>query len=148
MAPIYQPQPQDYLSLLVTPEDASPSNQEPTQNHQTRTSNILPTIVTNDKLLNAIFPFKLKELSTMPLLSGATLEEKPITAMYTDNTQELQLSQNGRHMQVPAICGHFKTTNTTASLINFEEEKPKPIWEAYQVLWADEEHNELPPILS
>ncbi|KAG9284599.1 hypothetical protein G9A89_004641 [Geosiphon pyriformis] len=27
-------------------------------------------------------------------------------------------------------------------------EKPKPIWEAYQVLWADKKHNELPPILS
>ncbi|KAG9299849.1 hypothetical protein G9A89_003393 [Geosiphon pyriformis] len=37
---------------------------------------------------------------------------------------------------------------TTAPLINFEEEKPKPTWEAYQVLWADEEHNKLPPILS
>ncbi|KAG9286514.1 hypothetical protein G9A89_014680 [Geosiphon pyriformis] len=33
-------------------------------------------------------------------------------------------------------------------LINFEEEKPKPTWEAYQVSWADKEHNELPPILS
>ncbi|KAG9288849.1 hypothetical protein G9A89_012178 [Geosiphon pyriformis] len=39
-------------------------------------------------------------------------------------------------------------TNTTAPLINFEKEKPKPTWEAYQVSWADEEHNELPPILS
>ncbi|KAG9300758.1 hypothetical protein G9A89_023556 [Geosiphon pyriformis] len=32
--------------------------------------------------------------------------------------------------------------------IELEEEKEKPIWEAYQVLWANEEHNELPPILS
>ncbi|KAG9290358.1 hypothetical protein G9A89_007089 [Geosiphon pyriformis] len=111
----------------------------------------------------------------MPLFSGATLEEKPITTMYTDvkidghyiklildidratsariitanevtktpiskindlpieingiivpikilvieatqyqalNTQELQLSQNGQHTQVPATYGHFKTTNT------------------------------------
>ncbi|KAG9295314.1 hypothetical protein G9A89_021245 [Geosiphon pyriformis] len=35
-----------------------------------------------------------------------------------------------------------------APLINFEEEKPKPTWEAYQVSWANEEYNELPPILS
>ncbi|KAG9303549.1 hypothetical protein G9A89_018445 [Geosiphon pyriformis] len=64
------------------------------------------------------------------------------------NTQELQLSQNGRHMRIPATCGHFKTTNTTAPLIDFKKKKPKPTWEAYQVSWADEEHNELPPILS
>ncbi|KAG9304858.1 hypothetical protein G9A89_000771 [Geosiphon pyriformis] len=64
------------------------------------------------------------------------------------NTQELQLSQNGQHTRVPATCGHFKATNTTALLIDFKEEKPKPTWEAYQVLWTDKEHNELPPILS
>ncbi|KAG9305660.1 hypothetical protein G9A89_022582 [Geosiphon pyriformis] len=49
---------------------------------------------------------------------------------------------------VPATCGHFKATNTTAPLIDFEEEKPKPIWEVYQVSWADKEHNKLLPILS
>ncbi|KAG9290851.1 hypothetical protein G9A89_011000 [Geosiphon pyriformis] len=192
------------------------NNQKPTQKQQTCTSNILPATVTNNELLNAIFPFELEESSNMPLFSGAALEEKPITAMYTDvkidghhiklildsaasariimadrvtktpiskihdlpikinsiivlikvfvmeatqyqalvgndwlskinttldwNTQELQL--------IPAMCGHFKATNTTASLINFEEKKPKPTWEAYQVLWADKEHNKLPPILS
>ncbi|KAG9303073.1 hypothetical protein G9A89_000077 [Geosiphon pyriformis] len=35
-----------------------------------------------------------------------------------------------------------------APLIDFKEEKPKPTWKAYQVLWTDEEHNELLPILS
>ncbi|KAG9295595.1 hypothetical protein G9A89_000960 [Geosiphon pyriformis] len=75
---------QNYLSLLITPEDASPSNQESTQKQQTCTSNISPATVTNDKSLDAIFLFKLKELSIMPLFSGAALEEKPITAMYTD----------------------------------------------------------------
>ncbi|KAG9291867.1 hypothetical protein G9A89_012152 [Geosiphon pyriformis] len=44
--------------------------------------------------------------------------------------QELQFSQNGQHTQVPAMCGHFKPNN------------------AYQVLWADVDHNELPPILA
>ncbi|KAG9304612.1 hypothetical protein G9A89_020176 [Geosiphon pyriformis] len=39
-------------------------------------------------------------------------------------TQELVLSQNGQHIK-----------------------KPKPIWEAYQVLWANIDHNELLPIL-
>ncbi|KAG9288399.1 hypothetical protein G9A89_021430 [Geosiphon pyriformis] len=56
--------------------------------------------------------------------------------MFDWNTQELQLSQNGQYMQVPAMCGHFKPNNIMSSmlLINFEEEKPKPTWEAYQLL--------------
>ncbi|KAG9304237.1 hypothetical protein G9A89_019799 [Geosiphon pyriformis] len=33
-------------------------------------------------------------------------------------------------------------------LIKFEEEKTKPTWEAYQVSWADVNHNKLPPILA
>ncbi|KAG9303074.1 hypothetical protein G9A89_000078 [Geosiphon pyriformis] len=75
---------QNYLSLLVTPKDTSPSNQKPIQKQQTCTSNIPPTTVTNNKSLDAIFPFKLEELSIMPLFSRATLEEKPITVMDTD----------------------------------------------------------------
>ncbi|KAG9299201.1 hypothetical protein G9A89_013849 [Geosiphon pyriformis] len=41
-------------------------------------------------------------------------------------TQELQLSQNGQHTHVPAMCGHFKTINSTTPLIKLEEEKKKP----------------------
>ncbi|KAG9297013.1 hypothetical protein G9A89_008599 [Geosiphon pyriformis] len=41
-------------------------------------------------------------------------------------TQELQLSQNSQHTRVPAMCGHFKTTNSTTPLIEFKEEKKKP----------------------
>ncbi|KAG9299899.1 hypothetical protein G9A89_005428 [Geosiphon pyriformis] len=33
-------------------------------------------------------------------------------------------------------------------LIEFKEEKAKPTWEVYQVLWADVDYNELPPILA
>ncbi|KAG9285171.1 hypothetical protein G9A89_004386 [Geosiphon pyriformis] len=47
-------------------------------------NNIPPATVTNDKLLDAIFSFKLEEPSTISLFSGAALEEKPITIMYTD----------------------------------------------------------------
>ncbi|KAG9293651.1 hypothetical protein G9A89_018988 [Geosiphon pyriformis] len=70
--------------LEIVDKDASPSNQEPTQKQQTCTSNILPATVTNNESLDAIFPFKLEELSNMPLFSGAALKKKPITAMYTD----------------------------------------------------------------
>ncbi|KAG9286796.1 hypothetical protein G9A89_012346 [Geosiphon pyriformis] len=75
---------QHYLSLLVTSEDALTSNQEPTQKQQTLTSNIPPATVTNDKLLAAIFPFEIKEPSSTPLFNGAALNEKRITAMYTN----------------------------------------------------------------
>ncbi|KAG9294553.1 hypothetical protein G9A89_008664 [Geosiphon pyriformis] len=61
----------------------------------------------------------------------------------------IKLSQNGQHTWVPATCGHFKPITTPSTpLIEFEEEKAKPIWEAYQVFWADTDHNELPLILS
>ncbi|KAG9301400.1 hypothetical protein G9A89_018072 [Geosiphon pyriformis] len=63
------------------------------------------------------------------------------------NTQKLQLTYQDQHMHVPATCGHFKTPPREKLLIELEEEKEKPTWEAYQVLWANEEHNELPPIL-
>ncbi|KAG9304007.1 hypothetical protein G9A89_005917 [Geosiphon pyriformis] len=74
---------QYYLSLLVTPEDAQPNNPE-TNLQPTLTSNILPATITENELLDAIFPFELKELSTILLFSGTTLEEKSITAMYTN----------------------------------------------------------------
>ncbi|KAG9297020.1 hypothetical protein G9A89_008606, partial [Geosiphon pyriformis] len=237
---------QHYLSLLVTPEDATSSNQGIEQ-QQPPTNNIPSATITKNEFLDVIFPFKLEEPSDMPLFSEAALEEKLITAMYTDakvdghpiklildsgstgsiitrqlmdqlghrvncaasariitadgatkipiskiddftikvngitipikvlmmkatqyqalvdnnwlfktnamlnwTTQELQLSQNGQHTQVPAICGHFKPSNvrTTTLFIKFKEEENKPTWEAYQVSWADVDHNELPPILS
>ncbi|KAG9290270.1 hypothetical protein G9A89_022246 [Geosiphon pyriformis] len=62
-------------------KNTTPNNQEL---KQMPTSNILPATIMEDESLDAIFPFKLKELSTTPLFSGAALEEKPITAMYTD----------------------------------------------------------------
>ncbi|KAG9304206.1 hypothetical protein G9A89_019768 [Geosiphon pyriformis] len=73
----------NYLSLLVTPEDAQPNNPE-TNQHSTLTSKILPATITENKSLNAIFPFELKEPSTTLLFSGAILEEKPIITMYTN----------------------------------------------------------------
>ncbi|KAG9303931.1 hypothetical protein G9A89_005841 [Geosiphon pyriformis] len=75
--------PVNYLSLLVTPEDV-PSNNQKTNHTPTPTNNISPAIITENELLDTIFPFELKELLVMPLFSGATLEKKPITVMYTD----------------------------------------------------------------
>ncbi|KAG9287782.1 hypothetical protein G9A89_017377 [Geosiphon pyriformis] len=50
---------------------------------------------------------------------------------------------------VPATCDYFKFITTPSTpLIKFEKEKAKPTWEAYQVSWADVNHNELLPILA
>ncbi|KAG9290027.1 hypothetical protein G9A89_010333 [Geosiphon pyriformis] len=65
------------------PEDAQPNNPE-TNQYLTLTSNILPATITENKLLDAIFLFEFKELSTTLLFSGAALEKKLITAMYID----------------------------------------------------------------
>ncbi|KAG9285892.1 hypothetical protein G9A89_013317 [Geosiphon pyriformis] len=201
----------NYLSLLVTPEDASTNSPAFTQK-QPLTSNIPPATITKNESLAAIFPFKFEETAAIPLFSGAALEAKPITVMYIDtkvekqsiklildsgsassiitrqlmnqlvndivtpikvlvmeatqyqalvsndwlfkvnatlnwNTQELQLMYQGQHICVLAMYGHFKTPPREKLLIELEEKKGKPTWEAYQVLWVDKEHNKLPPIL-
>ncbi|KAG9303939.1 hypothetical protein G9A89_005849 [Geosiphon pyriformis] len=176
-------------------------------------TNILPATVMENESLVAIFPFKIEEPTETLLFSGAALEEKPITVMYTDAkidgqsiklildnrsansiitrqlmnqlshqvdqatsakiitadgatktpigeidnlsieingiTVPIKLSQNRQHTCVPVTCGHFKPITTpSALLIKFEEEKEKSIWKAYQISWADEDHNELSLILS
>ncbi|KAG9295000.1 hypothetical protein G9A89_017794 [Geosiphon pyriformis] len=74
---------QHYLSLLVTPEDATSNNLEFSQK-QSLTSNILPITISHNKFLAAIFPFELKETMTILLFSGATLDTKLITTIYTN----------------------------------------------------------------
>ncbi|KAG9301405.1 hypothetical protein G9A89_018077 [Geosiphon pyriformis] len=74
---------QQYLSLLITPEDVSFSNQKPNQK-QPFISNILPATITEDKSLTTIFFFELKEPVIILLFSKATLKSKSIMTMYTD----------------------------------------------------------------
>ncbi|KAG9298255.1 hypothetical protein G9A89_002743 [Geosiphon pyriformis] len=74
---------QNYLSLLIAPENTQPNNSE-TNQQATPTSNILPATIMEDESLDTIFLFELKELLIMPLFSRAAFEEKPITTMYTD----------------------------------------------------------------
>ncbi|KAG9305731.1 hypothetical protein G9A89_005129 [Geosiphon pyriformis] len=80
---IQNPNFQNYLSLLVTPEDATNTNSGSNQ-QLTLTSNIPPATVTEDESLATIFPFEIEEPSGILLFSEATIEEKPITAMYTN----------------------------------------------------------------
>ncbi|KAG9302754.1 hypothetical protein G9A89_009531 [Geosiphon pyriformis] len=77
------PNSQNYLSLLVTPEDAQPKDPE-TNLQLILTSNIPLATITEDESLAAIFLFEIEEPSEVLLFSGATIKEKPITAMYTD----------------------------------------------------------------
>ncbi|KAG9291014.1 hypothetical protein G9A89_012886 [Geosiphon pyriformis] len=84
---------QNYLSLLITPEDTLANNPKSAQK-QSLTSNIPPATITKDKFLTAIFPFKFEKTTAMLLFSRATLEAKPITIMYTDakvNRQSIKL---------------------------------------------------------
>ncbi|KAG9304199.1 hypothetical protein G9A89_019761 [Geosiphon pyriformis] len=197
------PNSQNYLSFLVTPEDATPSNLK-TNPIQKLTSNISLAMVTENETLTAIFSFEFKKTTPVPLFSGAALKEKPIIAMYTDakvddhsiklildsglagniimqklinqlgrqvdraasahiiTTNEMTKTPIGKiddfpfeingiiipikvlHTRTLATCGHFKPSNAQP-LIEFKKETRKSIWEAYQVLWANQDHNELPP---
>ncbi|KAG9290611.1 hypothetical protein G9A89_011574 [Geosiphon pyriformis] len=47
-------------------------------------SNILSATISNDESLAAIFSFKLEKTTPVSLFSGATLDTKPITTIYTD----------------------------------------------------------------
>ncbi|KAG9284756.1 hypothetical protein G9A89_001126 [Geosiphon pyriformis] len=53
-------------------------------NQKPLTCNISPAASTKDKSLAAIFPFELEEITSVLLFSGAVLDTKPITTMYTD----------------------------------------------------------------
>ncbi|KAG9286387.1 hypothetical protein G9A89_014553 [Geosiphon pyriformis] len=112
----------DTTKLEIGNEDTTPSNLE-TNPIQKLTSNILPATVTENETLAAIFPFEFEETTPVSLFSKAAFEEKPITAM------------------------DVKPSNAQ-SLIEFKKETRKPTWEAYQVLWADQDHNKLPPVPS
>ncbi|KAG9289712.1 hypothetical protein G9A89_014447 [Geosiphon pyriformis] len=83
------PNSQNYLSLLVTTEDALTNNSAFAQK-QPLTSNIPSVTITKNKSLAAIFPFKFEETAAMPLFSGAALEAKPIIMMYTNAKVEGQ----------------------------------------------------------
>ncbi|KAG9290315.1 hypothetical protein G9A89_007046 [Geosiphon pyriformis] len=73
---------ENYLSLLVTPEDTLPNTQK--SNQKQPLINILSATVMENESLAAIFLFEIEELTKTPLFRGATLEEKPIMAIYMD----------------------------------------------------------------
>ncbi|KAG9306320.1 hypothetical protein G9A89_018203 [Geosiphon pyriformis] len=58
-------------------------------------------------------------------------------------TQELQISYQGQHVQIPATCGTFNKRFEKAPAFEFEPKKEKPIIETFMALgsmsnWADE----------
>ncbi|KAG9291506.1 hypothetical protein G9A89_021925 [Geosiphon pyriformis] len=92
---------QNYLSLLVTPEDTTFTKLE--TNQKPLTSNILSATICNDGFLAAIFSFELEEPVEILLFSGAILESKPITTMYTDakvDDQHIKLILNSRSASI------------------------------------------------
>ncbi|KAG9291615.1 hypothetical protein G9A89_022034 [Geosiphon pyriformis] len=83
------PKTENDLTELEIGNDALTNNLAFVQK-QPLTSNISPITITEDEFLAAIFPFKFEETITMLLFSGAALEAKPITTMYTDAKVEGQ----------------------------------------------------------
>ncbi|KAG9304733.1 hypothetical protein G9A89_003907 [Geosiphon pyriformis] len=75
---------QNYLSLLVIPEDATINNLEFNPPQTTLINNIPPAMITKNKSLAAIFPFELEETINPSLFNEVALEKKPITMMYTN----------------------------------------------------------------
>ncbi|KAG9294143.1 hypothetical protein G9A89_021502 [Geosiphon pyriformis] len=75
---------QNYLSLLVAPEDVSTNNDLETSPKQTINNNIFPATITNDELLAAIFLFKIERPTKTPLFSEAAFNTKSIIVMYTN----------------------------------------------------------------
>ncbi|KAG9301146.1 hypothetical protein G9A89_012529 [Geosiphon pyriformis] len=72
-------------SLLTSNQDLVSGIRAPgIKQQQPLINNIPPATITKNKSLDAIFPFKLEELSNTLLFSGVALEEKPITAIYTN----------------------------------------------------------------
>ncbi|KAG9298734.1 hypothetical protein G9A89_012802 [Geosiphon pyriformis] len=157
------------LKQFMTSKDTTSSNQGIKQ-QQPLINNIPPATITENEFLDAIFPFELKEPSDMPLFSRAALEEKLIMAMYTDakvNGHSIKLildsgsagsiiiqqlmNQLDRQVDCTAsarIITADGATKTPIGKINDFPIEVNGIIKAYQVSWADEEHNELPPILS
>ncbi|KAG9298615.1 hypothetical protein G9A89_012683 [Geosiphon pyriformis] len=101
------------------------------------------------KINGIIVPIKVLVMETtqyQALIDNNWLFKTNVTLDWT--TQELQISQNGQHAQVPVMCRHFRPSHVMPTpLIDFEEEEKKPTWEAYQVLWTNKEHNKLLLIL-
>ncbi|KAG9302673.1 hypothetical protein G9A89_007377 [Geosiphon pyriformis] len=124
----------NYLSLLVTPENAQPNNPE-TNQQSTLTSNILPVTISNDKSLVAIFPFEFEETTHVLLFSRATLDTKPITTMYINFEEEekkptwkaYQVSwTNTEHNELPPVP-LWNNNNRK------EKKKEELIWNSNQV---------------
>ncbi|KAG9286504.1 hypothetical protein G9A89_014670 [Geosiphon pyriformis] len=129
------------------------------QINQAASTRIVTTDGTIKTLISEIdnLPFEINSIITLikVLVMKATQYQALVgndwlsktNAMLDWTTQKLQISQNGQHMQMPVTCGHFRPSTVMWPLIDFKEEREKPIWEAYQVSWADKNHNELLPIL-
>ncbi|KAG9296218.1 hypothetical protein G9A89_014810 [Geosiphon pyriformis] len=94
------------------------------------------------------FPFKINGIITSikVLVMEATQYQALIGNNWlSQNIQELQLTYQGQHICVPAMCGHFKTPPREKLLIELKKEKEKPTWKAYQVSWADSDNSQSEP---
>ncbi|KAG9285006.1 hypothetical protein G9A89_009816 [Geosiphon pyriformis] len=104
-----------------------------------------------DQLADGVTKTPIGEIDNFPFEVNGIVT--PIKVLVMEATQYQALVGNdwlfkNQHIRVLATCGHFKTPPKEKLLIELEEIKEKPTWEAYQVSWANADHNKLPPILS
>ncbi|KAG9303261.1 hypothetical protein G9A89_013587 [Geosiphon pyriformis] len=106
-----------------------------------------------EEIDNFLFKINGIQISTKVLIMEATQYQalvgndwlSKVNAILDWNTQELQLTFNGQHARVPAMCGHFKNQHTEESLIEFEDTSMPPTIKTYQVSWADNYRTKLLP---
>ncbi|KAG9298318.1 hypothetical protein G9A89_002806 [Geosiphon pyriformis] len=99
-----------------------------------------------DQLANGATKTSIREINNLSIeVNGIII---PIKVLVMEATQyQALIGNNWLSKAIPAICGHFKSNYFSTLLIELEEEKLKPTWEVYQVLWANNDHNKLLPIL-
>ncbi|KAG9285602.1 hypothetical protein G9A89_009242 [Geosiphon pyriformis] len=93
------------------------------------------------KIDNFLFEINRIQIPTKVLVTEVTQYQALIgnnwlskaNAILDWNTQELQIMFNGQHVQVPIMCGYFKTQDIKPLLIKFKDTIPLPIIETYQL---------------
>ncbi|KAG9294177.1 hypothetical protein G9A89_021536 [Geosiphon pyriformis] len=121
-------------SKLKQFKDTLPNTWKPNQKQPL--TNILPATIMEDEFLAVIFPFEIEKPTETSLFSGAILEKKPITVMYTDakiDSQSIKLILDSRlagsiiTRQLINQLGHQVNQAASAKIITADGATKTPI---------------------
>ncbi|KAG9290238.1 hypothetical protein G9A89_022214 [Geosiphon pyriformis] len=158
------PEKQDFHHTAFSEDRATAQQQNPSKNNTT----IPPTRIAENANFSDIFLFEFEANKSPFLLNNAAAnKQKAITAMYTKaevegkpihlildsgsaenwETQELQISYQGQHTQVPVTCDTFNKCSEKAPAFKFKPEAEKPLIKTFMALestsnWADKTEQE------